>query len=69
MIRSYLLQLETGEEADPAVYVDDQDTAWEIGDRFAARDGSRWRIVAIDPAPPQLAGEGFEATWIVAPLN
>ena len=39
------------------------------GRSFAARDGSQWRIVSVDVAPPLLADEGFEATWIVEPLD
>jgi hypothetical protein len=67
--RSYLLQLENGQPADQAVFVDDQDAAWAVDDWFTARDGSRWRIVSIEAAPPQLADEGFEATWVVEPLD
>ena len=67
VITSYLLQLANGDPADPAVFVDDDDRTWAVDDGFTARDGSRWRIVAIDAAPPQLADEGFEATWIVEP--
>jgi hypothetical protein len=26
---------------------------------------SRWRVVAVDTAPPLLAEEGFDARWIV----
>jgi hypothetical protein len=33
----------------------------------SARDGSQWRVVSIDTAPPLLAEEGFEATWLVEP--
>ena len=65
---SYLLQLENGEPAEPPVFVTDR-ASWSVDDRFAARDGSQWRIVATQPAPPLLAEEGFEATWIVEPLH
>jgi hypothetical protein len=34
--------------ADPGVVVLDGD-GWDVGDRLAARDGSRWRSVSIDP--------------------
>jgi hypothetical protein len=54
---------------DPTVFVDDDDRAWAAGDSFTARDGSRWRIVSIDAAPPQLADEGFDSTWRVEPLD
>jgi hypothetical protein len=43
--------------------------ARNVDDCFTARDGSRWRIVAIDAPPPRLAEEGFEAAWIVEPLD
>ena len=35
---------------------------------IVSRD-SRWRIVAVDDVSPELAAEGFEATWIVEPLE
>ena len=41
----------------------------EVRDRFAGADGSRWRIVAVDALSAQLAAEGFEATWIVEPID
>jgi hypothetical protein len=69
VVQSYLLQLETGDPADPAVFVDDEDRSWVPGDSFYARDGSPWRIVAIDAVSAELAAEGFEATWIVEPLD
>jgi hypothetical protein len=36
---------------------------------LAASDGSRWHIVSVDTAPPLLAEEGFEAVWVVEPLD
>ena len=69
VISSYLLQLANGDPADPAVYVEAEGRQWAPGDSFTARDGSRWRIVAIDAVSPELAAEGFEATWIVEPLE
>jgi hypothetical protein len=68
-MRSYLLQRENGEPADPAVFVDDDRRSWMLGDSFVARDGSRWRIVSVDAVPAQLAAEGFSAAWIVEPLE
>jgi hypothetical protein len=65
---SFLLKLENGEPADPTVFVSDG-VERDVGDRFTARDGSQWRIVAVDTAPPLLAEEGFEAVWIVEPLD
>jgi hypothetical protein len=41
----------------------------EPGDSFAARDGSQWRMVSVDAALPLLAEEGFEAIWVVKPLD
>jgi hypothetical protein len=69
VISSYLLLLGNGDPADPAVYVEEDARPWASDDSFTARDGSRWRIVSIDAPPPQLADEGFEATWIVEPLD
>ena len=43
--------------------------SWQPGDSFVAHDGSQWRILAVDTAPPFLAEEGFEATWVVKPLD
>jgi hypothetical protein len=37
--------------------------------RDASRHGSRWWIVSVDVVPGQLAAEGFEAAWIVTPLD
>jgi hypothetical protein len=51
------------------VYVEEDGRPWALGDSFTARDGSRWRIVAVEAAPPQLADEGFEAAWVVEPLD
>jgi hypothetical protein len=50
----FLMTLENGEPADPTVFVGDG-VEREVGDGFEARVGSRWRIVAIDEVPPQLA--------------
>jgi hypothetical protein len=58
-----LLKLVNGEPADPAVFVTERES-WQPGDSFAARDGSQWRIVSVDTAPPLLAEEGFDARWI-----
>jgi hypothetical protein len=63
-----LLYLRNGDPADPAVFLGDG-IARNVDDCFTARDGSRWRIVAIDAPPPRLAEEGFEAAWIVEPLD
>jgi hypothetical protein len=68
MPHSYLLKLESGESADPTVFVTDRES-WQPGDPFTARDGGRWRIVSVDTAPPLLADEGFEAVWVVEPLD
>jgi hypothetical protein len=65
---AYLLKLKNGETANPSVLVSDR-ASWQPGDSFAARDGSQWRIVSVDAAPPLLAEEGFEATWVVEPLD
>ena len=43
-----LLILANGEPADPAAFVT-ANPQWEPSDRFTAGDGSRWRIVAIEP--------------------
>jgi hypothetical protein len=44
----YLLKLENGEPADPRpMFISDR-ASWEAGHGFAARDGSCWRIVAVD---------------------
>jgi hypothetical protein len=55
---AFLLQLENGEPADPAVFVDADLRSWMLGDSFVARDGSRWRIASVDAVPAQLAAEG-----------
>ena len=68
MLHRVLLKLEDGESADPTVFVTDR-ASWQPGDSFVAHDGSQWRILAVDTAPPFLAEEGFEATWVVKPLN
>ncbi len=44
----YLLKLRNGESAEPEGFVSDQEQ-WRAGDVFSPEDGSRWRIVAIDP--------------------
>jgi hypothetical protein len=64
----FLLILANGEPADPAVFVGDG-VERSIGERFVGRDGSRWRIVSVDVVSAQLAAEGFEAAWIVEPLD
>jgi hypothetical protein len=51
------------------VFVDEDQRSWMLGDSFVARDGSRWRIVSVDVVPAQLGAEGFEAAWIVEPLD
>jgi hypothetical protein len=38
---AFLLQLENGEHADPAVFADADLRSWVLGDGFVARDGSR----------------------------
>jgi hypothetical protein len=63
-----VLLLENGEPADPTVFVTDR-ASWQPGDNFVARDGSQWRIVSVDAAPPLLAEQGFEAIWVVEPLD
>ena len=68
MTYSFLLLLENGEPGDPTVFVTDR-TTWSVDEKFAARDVSQWRIVSFDAAPPLLAAEGFEAIWIVEPLD
>jgi hypothetical protein len=62
-------KLESGKPTDPAVFVEDEGRSWAVDDHVIARDGSHWRIVAIDAAPAQLADDGFEAIWIVEPLD
>ena len=64
----FLLTLANGEPAVPTVFVGDG-VPREVRDRFAGADGSRWRIVAVDALSAQLAAEGFEATWIVEPID
>jgi hypothetical protein len=58
----FLLMLANGEPADPAVFVDDG-IEREVGDGFAARDGSRWRIVSVEAPSAELAAEEFVATY------
>jgi len=62
----YLLVLANGEPADPAAFVT-ANPQWNPGDRFAAGDGSRWRIVAIE-ANMSDAVE-FDALWTVERLD
>ena len=45
----YVLFLEDGERADPAVFVTGAPD-WHEGDVFLPRGGERFRILAIDPA-------------------
>ena len=62
----YLLLLENGEPADPAVFVT-ASPQWEEGDPFQAGDGSRWRIVRI--APELVGNAPFDGAWVVEPLD
>ena len=58
--------LGNGEPADPAVSVT-ATPQWDPGDRFTGSDGSRWRIVAIEPNLSDAAE--FDALWTVEPLD
>ncbi|MBA2298931.1 MAG: hypothetical protein H0W14_12950 [Actinobacteria bacterium] len=40
---------------------------WNPGDPFTAGDGSRWRIVAIEPNLSDAVE--FDALWTVEPLD
>ena len=62
----YLLVLANGEPANPAAFVT-ANPQWSAGDHFAAGDGSRWRIVAIEPNLSDAAE--FDALWTVEPLD
>ncbi len=62
----YLLVLANGEPADPAAFVT-ANPQWNLGDPFTAGDGSRWRIVAIEPNLSDAAE--FDALWTVEPLD
>ncbi len=62
----YLLSLPNGEPADPAAFVT-ANPQWQAGDPFTAGDGSRWRIVAIEPN--ESAAVEFDALWTVEPLD
>lgn len=68
MLHRVVLKLNDGEPAAPPC----SSPIERHGSRataFAARDGSQWRTVSVDIAPPLLAEEGFEATWVVEPLD
>ena len=60
-----LLVLERGKPADPAAFLS-ATSEWQAGDPFTAEDGSRWRIVAIEPGT---SDTGFDALWRVEPLD
>jgi hypothetical protein len=60
----FLLTLANGEPADRTVFVDDG-VERDVGDRFVAREGSRWRITSVDSPSAQLETEGFDAVWVV----
>ncbi len=62
----YLLVLGNGEPADPAAFVT-ANPQWNLGDPFTAGDGSRWRIVAIEPNLSDAVE--FDALWTVEPLD
>jgi hypothetical protein len=61
----FVLVLEDGEPADPAMFV----TAapdWHEGDVFLPRGGERFRILAIEPMSDDELP--FYATWTVEPV-
>ncbi len=63
----YLLVDRDGEPRDPGSFVT-ATPQWNDGDSFAARDGSRWRIVStramtLDDHTP------FDGVWVVEPLD
>ncbi len=62
----YLLVLASGEPADPAVFVT-ANPQWNTGDRCTGRDGSKWRIAAIEPNLSDAVE--FDALWTVEPLD
>ncbi len=62
----YLLVLGNGEPADPAAFAT-ASLEWQAGDSFTGSDGSRWRIVAIEPNLSDAAE--FDALWTVEPLD
>jgi hypothetical protein len=59
---------ESGEPADPAVFVTEV-PGWRVGDEFlAGAELTRFRIVAIDPTMnPDDARATFNAVWVVEP--
>jgi hypothetical protein len=63
----FLLRLPDGDPADPPAFI----TAvpnWELDDVFSTGDGSRWRLLAIEPElDPELEEQGFNGIWIVEP--
>jgi hypothetical protein len=58
----FVLMLEDGEPADPAVFLTGT-RDWHEGDVFMPRGGERFRIVRIEPAMYDEAP--FHATWTV----
>jgi hypothetical protein len=69
-MRRFLLLLENGDAADPAVFLS-PGARWQIGDAIVAQDGSRWRIIDRQDPPTELAqaDRSFDGVCIVAPLD
>lgn len=63
----FLLLLESGGPADPAVFVDSSHV-WAVGDTFLARAGKRVRILVIDDRVEGDLAVGFSAVWTVEEL-
>ena len=61
----YVLILDDGEPADPAVFVIAAPD-WDEGDVFLPRGGERFRILAIEPTMDDELP--FHGTWTVEPF-
>lgn len=63
----FLLFLEDGEPADPAVFVT-RSRDWSEGETFVASNGRLFVILVIHPHMSRQAAEQFDGAWTVEPV-
>ena len=64
----YLLALENGEPADPAMFVTTVPD-WHIGDTFFAAGGQMFRILAIEPEMDEERSRATMGLLVVEPVG